>query len=616
MVKYLILFLLAASSVFAGGFLRQSTAVTIPVGPFTDDADGQTLLSAPAVTGMSLMITKADGVTVEVAALAASGTANDLVITTTTTVDCMGYQELQATDVSVLGNLTVVWYDADLIFPIKQTYTVIEEASYDALFVTAPGAAGGLFIAGTNAQTTITSGFGTDSIVPGSISTAAALKLFAGPNYANAVTEKDGAVEETSLSTTQTIYLTATANDAQFREGNAICFSDGTMYHVGVIDSYNSTTDVITLESATGAAPTNLTPIYVLGNTPTVEMAEQIVDLVGAATDTKATGVPVQAIASGTVQSITLSGSYAVRIYLENDESPTDGYYNNMWLVLHNAGQSDVYYKIAIYTGGTKEVQCSPVLVRVDYVTALTTTYDIVMNDPSGPEAANFGPNAAYAVLEKVGAEAGVSLSTTTAIFLTTNTYDDTLYAAGMTICFYGTDGLYHYGVIQDNISDALTLREAATGTPADGTPIYSYGSHFYSKEQVTDAIWQALVSDYNGEGTMGEAIESSLAILTELNSGMVTETISVITTGSSRTTLVLASAPAYLMDATYCKVLYYHPIGTASKDYSTHICTYHSGTTIQVFPPLTVDPDGSDTVTIVSDYGGLIKTDISGLLR
>lgn len=150
---FLFLFLMTVSSVLAGGFLRQSTAVTIPAGPFTDDADGKTLLDAPAVTGMTLTITKADGTAVEVAALAASGTANDLVIITTTAVDCMGKQELQATDLSVLGELTVLWYDADLIFPIKQSYTVIPAASYDAMFVTAPGAAGGLAIVGSEMGT-------------------------------------------------------------------------------------------------------------------------------------------------------------------------------------------------------------------------------------------------------------------------------------------------------------------------------------------------------------------------------------------------------------------------------------------------------------------------------
>lgn len=150
MRKYIVLFFLLVSTALAGGFLRQSTAVTIPAGPFIDDTDGQTLLASVTVTGISLTITKADGVTVEVAALAASGTANDLVMTTTTTNDCMGYQELQATDLSVVGELTVVWYDADQIYPIKQTYTVLPAASYDVLFVTAPGASNGLFIAGTN----------------------------------------------------------------------------------------------------------------------------------------------------------------------------------------------------------------------------------------------------------------------------------------------------------------------------------------------------------------------------------------------------------------------------------------------------------------------------------
>lgn len=134
MRKYTVLFLLATACVFAGPlYLKQSTAVSIAVGPFTDDADGKTLLSGPTVTGISMTITKSSGTTVEVAALAATGTANDLVIITTTTVDCMGMQELQATDVDTLGGLTVIWYDADQIFPIKQTYWVVSAEAYSML---------------------------------------------------------------------------------------------------------------------------------------------------------------------------------------------------------------------------------------------------------------------------------------------------------------------------------------------------------------------------------------------------------------------------------------------------------------------------------------------------
>jgi hypothetical protein len=88
---------------------------------------------------------------------------------------------------------------------------------------------------------------------------------------------------------------------------------------------------------------------------------------------------------------------------------------------------------------------------------------------PPGPSS-DFGPNAANAVLERAG-----STSTTTTIYLTTNTVDS-IYSTGTRIIFADSSGLYHEGVIQSNDSDVLSLYTAAGAAPADQTPIYPIG--------------------------------------------------------------------------------------------------------------------------------------------
>jgi hypothetical protein len=108
-----------------GGFLKQSTAVDVLIGPFLDSTDGYT-----AETGLTIDVE-----------LSKNGQA--LANKTDVTVpvhdaagDIDGYYncELDATDTDTVGQLTVVCYAAGAL-PCRHEYQVVEEAIYDSLFL-------------------------------------------------------------------------------------------------------------------------------------------------------------------------------------------------------------------------------------------------------------------------------------------------------------------------------------------------------------------------------------------------------------------------------------------------------------------------------------------------
>lgn len=319
MRKYLIglMILVLASTGFAGtteiwgGYLKQSTAITVPVGPFEDDAgDGVLVTVTPA--DMNATFVYSSGTQVENTDLSAA--TNLLTVINGTDPDAWATVLITAANTANLGLLKMTLWDdgANICEPKTYNFMILNAKAYnlqtsgtvdvDTVLTATPTTATDTATAVWNALTALyalDASFGkllgttgvnvatvlgaapfdstSDPVIVGSISTdaitadaiaaGAVTEIFAGPNYANAVTEEDGAVAGTSLSTTTTIYLTATVLDAQFAAGNVVMFSDGTMVHFGIISSYNSTTDVITLVEAVGAAPTNLTPIYVIGNT-------------------------------------------------------------------------------------------------------------------------------------------------------------------------------------------------------------------------------------------------------------------------------------------------------------------------------------------------------------
>jgi hypothetical protein len=112
-----------------GGFLKESTAVDVLIGPFVDSTDGDTEETALTISAADVMLSK-NG---QAAALKSDVTA--------AAHDADGFYncELDATDTNTVGQLTLYVHEAGAL-AIRQDYQVVESAIYDALF--ASGAAG------------------------------------------------------------------------------------------------------------------------------------------------------------------------------------------------------------------------------------------------------------------------------------------------------------------------------------------------------------------------------------------------------------------------------------------------------------------------------------------
>lgn len=101
--------------------LRQSTAITLPLGPFVDDADGKTLLSALLIRKADVKVAKNGGAYAAVSADQGSGDSGAAYL------DNGDYAiALNAADTSTLGQLRVsivrsgalpVWMDATVLAP-------------------------------------------------------------------------------------------------------------------------------------------------------------------------------------------------------------------------------------------------------------------------------------------------------------------------------------------------------------------------------------------------------------------------------------------------------------------------------------------------------------------
>jgi hypothetical protein len=104
-------------------FLRQSTAVDVPIGPFLDDADGFTALTGLTVSQADVRLKKNNGNWAQV---------NDA--TAATHEDVGWYEkELDATDTNTVGTLIISVQESGAL-PVWHEFTVLEEAIYDALF--------------------------------------------------------------------------------------------------------------------------------------------------------------------------------------------------------------------------------------------------------------------------------------------------------------------------------------------------------------------------------------------------------------------------------------------------------------------------------------------------
>ncbi len=105
------------------GFLKQSTAVDILLGPFLDDTDGKTAETGLTIEDEHVLLSKA-GQT-----LAAKNDTNDA------GHDAGGYHNcpLNATDTSTVGQLTITCHMSGAL-PVRLDYHIVEEAVYDAMY--------------------------------------------------------------------------------------------------------------------------------------------------------------------------------------------------------------------------------------------------------------------------------------------------------------------------------------------------------------------------------------------------------------------------------------------------------------------------------------------------
>lgn len=329
-------------------------------------------------------------------------------------------------------------------------------------------------------------------------------ELWAGPNFANASTELDGAVADTSLSTTLTIYLTATsaANDAQYEVGRQIAFADTNgVYHIGTIGGYDETLDVIYLDKAVPVAPANLTPIYSLGK-------------VGSSSSVAPPAGGTQQVTGTTDTGCSKNFLYLVSAGLSAASDTYDGWRISITYASPGAGVTNPSESVIDhYNGdmpGSNSDYTAILIPSLPQAPAVSDVFVIYKPDPAGT-GTDFGPNAGNAVAEKAGSTPGSTLSTTQTIYLTANTLDSSMYAAGMTVLFADSSvpPVYHYGIISSNSGDTLTLLAAASGTPADGTKIYSLGS------MISSSVWDSIVggSSHNTLGTVGAKIGYVLGI-------------------------------------------------------------------------------------------------------
>jgi hypothetical protein len=109
-----------------GGFLRQSTAVDILIGPFVDDTDGKS-----AETGLTIDVELSKN------GQALANKNNATVPVHDAAGDIDGYYncELSTTDTNTIGNLTVVCYSAGAL-PCRFDFQVLDAKSYDDMFGT------------------------------------------------------------------------------------------------------------------------------------------------------------------------------------------------------------------------------------------------------------------------------------------------------------------------------------------------------------------------------------------------------------------------------------------------------------------------------------------------
>jgi hypothetical protein len=177
-------------------YLRQSTAVDLALGPFVDDADGVTALTALTIAQADVRLKKNN---------AAWAQIND---NTSATHEENGWyeKEFNTTDTDTVGRLLVAVHESGAL-PVWHEFWVLEEAIYDALFAASAAA--------FDANQDVTVGaFAANALTATAIANDAitAAKIATGAIDADALAADAGTEIGTAVWATTTRVLTANTN--------------------------------------------------------------------------------------------------------------------------------------------------------------------------------------------------------------------------------------------------------------------------------------------------------------------------------------------------------------------------------------------------------------------
>ena len=106
------------------GFLKQSTAVDVLIGPFLDQDDGKTAEASLTISQADVKLSK-NGQTL--------AQKNDVTACASDGSDGYYNCELDATDVNTVGQLTIIIHESGAL-PVRLDYHIVEEAVYDAMY--------------------------------------------------------------------------------------------------------------------------------------------------------------------------------------------------------------------------------------------------------------------------------------------------------------------------------------------------------------------------------------------------------------------------------------------------------------------------------------------------
>lgn len=294
-------------------YLKQSTSVDVPIGPFVDNVDGNTPETALTITQPDIRIKKNGG------NWAQKNAAQTL------THEENGWYELtlDATDTDTIGHLMVAIHESGAL-PVWREFHVLAANVYDSLF----GAATDKLQVDTVEANSVawTSGAITASSIAADAITAAKLA-------ADVATEIRSVANGTADSGTTTTMVDAARTEAtdDYWKGCWILFTSGTIAgQVRLITGFTASSDTITFAPATTAAvSTNTYEILPAGRvdvgawlgtvcaTPTVAGVPEV-DV------THTNGVTVQnqdfTLASASGSTITLPTTYSSGTSLPDDD--------------------------------------------------------------------------------------------------------------------------------------------------------------------------------------------------------------------------------------------------------------------------------------------------------